>query len=261
MKREYLNLNTGDCGFAVKTNGRHIKENGVIRLFDTINIANQYMTNTLRIRNRNLYQIMVQIHEGFLVRLEDCYHKYDCYIYEDEATDTEWIMQENLEMVSMLNAGYLVFEEGDTRRYRWTEIAEKQKDIHAILLDLLYWMPDRLFVYNVSSTHGIHWYCTFKDTSVQCHICSNEYLMEWNQRRKKDNDRCIPYISSMDKYMTLYLFFTKPRKEHTKENAIRAEELRSIFFDLLNRDAKQYSPMYTPISRIKGYVNISEYEY
>lgn len=52
-----------------------------------------------------------------------------------------------------------------------------------------------------------------KGSTARIHILANSKIMDINQERAKNGQRCIPYIKKVDKFITAFIFVTKDKME------------------------------------------------
>ena len=163
-------------------------------------------------------------YKQYFICLEDMMYPIDdCLIVGNEfhvINNNEYIIAKQVVGVKLVSAGYFVFENGDIERSDREYGTKRQKE----LFNTIRKAATRL-MYNVDLNDG-NYHVNFmgrgankdfrfkiKDSTAEIHVITNSHLMDYNQMRKENNQRVLPFLKNMDKYLTFYVYGTKNANE------------------------------------------------
>lgn len=130
------------------------------------------------------------------------------YEYYDLEHNTLYLIEEiNKELVTSI--GYFVFEDGDNPESKNKISDEKYGEYYDTIISAF-----ESIIYNDMNAEGLltdnygNLMLKMKNSAIKFHILCNSEIMDVNLIRKENKQRCIPFIKSMDKFKTFYLYST-----------------------------------------------------
>lgn len=103
--------------------------------------------------------------------------------------------------------GYIQYNESDAEYTDKKQIYKKQKKIQTIVQEcasVLATYPHYGIFVNTDEYDN---FCiNLVGSTAKVHICTNQFVMNFNDKRRKSNLRCLPFIKGKNKYGTLYVY-------------------------------------------------------
>ena len=164
------------------------------------------------------------------------------------------------------NFGYLIFENGDTVRTEKEYGFNRQKELMSIIVDeACRLLGEKWEGYGITRIERkrkeivLH----IKSTTTKIHIVTNSKLMDINQAKTLANEtdprvKRIPFIKTMDKFVTFYVFATRDLCEGRR---LEGEEKAMEIINVLLSRLQKYYPEITPKMEIidfLGYIDLED---
>lgn len=96
------------------------------------------------------------------------------------------------------------------------------------------------------------------DSTARIHICTNNFVMDFNNNRRKFNLRCLPFIKDKNKYGTLYCYATVDESEKD-EIKIRAYNIIDVIICYIDQCFPELEIHFDDVI-YKGYIEIKREE-
>jgi hypothetical protein len=173
-----------------------------------------------------------------IININDTQKINGAYEYYDDNRRIKFYIKDTVTH-RLIKAGYIVFEHGNEK------FSDKEYGIRR-QQELAEWI-DGIIIKNIrnSGVVGIEskkkisskeTVLKIKDSTAKIHILTNSGLMDINQSRKENNQKCIPYLKNMDKYTTFCVYCTKDIQERIYFNTDKKviEILTYIITELRN---------------------------
>ena len=145
------------------------------------------------------------------------------------------------------NLGYLVFDEGDVKRTDKEIGVLRQKELVGYIADIASgllgekWEDYGVSLIEVKRKEVV---LHIKSTTTKIHIASNSKIMDINQAKGlTPGVKRIPFIKSMDKFVTFYVFSSKDIGEGKR---VGGDEKAKYIIDCIVNDLKRYYPESNP---------------
>lgn len=258
MRKVYVKLDGISSGFAVFD-----LETGQIvdlKLFESIELLKTYFyqEKDIHVSNDRNYKIVIvysSFEYGFIpfMHLENLEkNKNGNYEYINNQKDTLFVFTPtNVETV--VNTGYFVFEHGDSKfvdkEYGKVRSNQLYNMIKEALNHILMENEKNYTITNIVRDENKHLSVSIKGSTYKLKVCFCSQLMNINQARKEDGNRCLPFFKNMDKFVTFYVYITKDSKEdETYNNYISANRIRSKIVDYIKEHYPETEMKYVEVS-------------
>lgn len=260
------------CGFTVKFNntGNLVLNKATKRpiLFKSLKLLNSYMNVVYHINDPLEYSIFVRINTADIPF--EYFQEIFPGIFQMFASNGTY----NVFMPEISNVtevGYIVFDDGDEVRTPKEVGYKNLNHCMGIVRNIMSDYPKTGYPYMDSSNNPATCYMGLKcernklmlyseNLTSRIYVISNGKLMDINQARKENSERCFPFMKNMDKFKTLYLIATRDNFEFG--NKFRTDDLNhEIVMSLMNdiRIFRNYNEegavKYVPV-KFNGYINI-----
>lgn len=247
MNKIYLKLDGITNGFSIK----NIDEGGRVdpKLFTSIDLLKTYYFQEEDIyisADRNYKIVLVCWSLSCVIPIDKLEYIGGNYEYIGDGTAQERkaiyvFTPANVETV--VNTGYFVFEHGDSKfvdkEYGKVRSNQLYNMIKEALNYILMENEKNYTITNIVRDENKHLSVSIKGSTYKLKVCFCSQLMNINQARKEDGNRCLPFFKNMDKFVTFYVYITKDSKEdETYNNYISANRIRSKIVDYI----KEYYP-------------------
>lgn len=236
-----------------------LNKDGSIKLFTSLKLARTYLAVVENIKNPYSYHVYIKIGDlkidiecaGKVMNIPEMSDDKEYYSFYLENGDRYFCSESVTEKVTSI--GYYVFENGDSERTAKEIGYKKEKMLKKAIKKcaenvLLYPNQDATIDSETKDRYGNLCF-TIKNTTAKIHICFNSQIMDINQERKEDSNRCIPYDKSMDKFSTIFCFATQDMNEPvgfgSKE---KTNTVIRYIKELLEDEYPELDPRYIPIS-------------
>lgn len=259
METKIVQLDGANAGIAVEVianKRRFVRYKDNIRIFKNLELAKVTCNRlTGECGNRAEYYIVTK---DLRIPISKCYITKHSFEYLDITNNIRYIFRNEVNLTAT-QLGYLVFEDGDIIRCDKKYGYKRQRDLFNYVLDMASEMVSENFlVTKVERKNMNHIILRIRNSTGAIHIISNARLMDINQARKANGERCIPYIKQMDKFTTLFFYCVKDSFEPTRINSI--EIMDEAIVDLsvrLQNNIPETSPKIVDVE-FSGYINIEE---
>lgn len=112
--------------------------------------------------------------------------------------------------------GYISIENGIESRCERTYGITRSKELFAAIESGLYnnlLLKDTNSISKIEKISRKEFIIHVKGSTARIHILGNSKIMDINQARSKEGQRCIPYMKKVDKFITAFVFVTKDKME------------------------------------------------
>lgn len=208
-----LEMNRKNIGFIVKMSDHFVSDDNGVIVFDNLELVKMYMINYMNTIFRD-YSVYIMVDDVYIPL--DSAQKISDY-YEFYVDGEKYRAIENLTR-RVIYIGYFIFENGDCERTLDSKIGNnKQKDFMNIIKSTI----TNYMIHNNGIVESIklddpecgNYRVTFKNSTLNLHLCFNNKVMKINQTRKENGLKCIPFDKDMDKFTTIYVYATKNNHE------------------------------------------------
>lgn len=190
--------------------------------------------------------------DGVLININQCRYDKDTHTFQyiDNGSKTIYNFKE-LRTRKVSNLGYLIFDNGDKERISNNTPWKRQNELLSYITDVV----SRLFGEKLKDT-GIsnidirkkEIVLSIRSTTTKIHIVTNSLLMDINQERtiQREKDpriKRIPFIKTMDKYLTFYIFSTRDLCESKR---VEGDEKASYIIKNIISDLAELYPEADP---------------
>lgn len=179
--------------------------------FSNMELAKVTATNVFREGTNFSYAFVIGNQEYDISQCQKVGPFYQLYNNNGKKMFIQEIHRHNVERI-----GYICFEKGDIERCDREYGVKRQKQILSILQDAIQWTLSKNnseTIYKVDKVSSKEWILYVKDSTARIHIMTNSKIMGTNQVRKHRDQRCIPFVKEVDKFLTLYVFTSVDRYE------------------------------------------------
>jgi hypothetical protein len=220
-----LDGKTNGIGILLQNESRDFlrRKNQTIRLFKSLELAKVCLAEEFSIVDQHQYTPFIVIEDN-LIKFDyvqrvskNCLQfyalegRYNCF--ETHQEQVLWI-------------GYYIFDDGDTVRINDPKYGIKRnKELMKIIKDSCTEMiiyqngSSPVTIDKISKNSSDHVYCQVKNSTVKVHFCYNSQVMDFNQKRKELDVRCLPFLK-FDKYTTFYIYITKDDAEPVRYDGL-----------------------------------------
>lgn len=256
-KINYQKMDGKTCGFGAvhfpqnSENEEFIRDkDGNIKLFKNMGLLKSWMNNVVHENNPFMYEIFIKPKfEDFLIPFDEV--QFLNGVYEWYSDNGILFMFKESKVVKTLDLGYFVFEKNPSKEISKEEGKDKAKKLYKaarIALQQLVSFPNAPYAIEAIGVDSFgNVTGRLKGSTGEIHICKNIKLIEMNMNRKKERVRCLPFISDLDKFSSLYIFTTKDLSDpNSFDHQKKLELVRDVLLDIL----QQYYPeiSYVPVS-------------
>ena len=179
--------------------------------FSNLELAKVTATNTFTKGSRFAYTFVIGNHEYDISECQKVGAFYQTYNSKGEKIFIQEIYRHNVERI-----GYICFENGDVERCDREYGAKRQKQLLSVLsmaIQSLLWKKGPNAIAQVDVVSSKEFILYVKDSTAKIHIMTNSKIMDINQVRKHHDQRCIPFIKEVDKFLTMFVFTSVDRYE------------------------------------------------
>lgn len=199
-------------------------------MFPTIRLAKNYLIRQ-GVYKPERYHFHFNIDNGRIIDINDVYYAHDHFEYIDNNDIVYIIMQDASSKIISLD--YMVFEGGDEIKISDKEEGrEKSQRIMSAVISTLKEMfaSDRYKINSIYRDRNHIITCDFSDSCTRFHFAKISELVKLNEARKNNSNTCLPFIKSMDRFLSLYCFSTTDNKNpYIKEAYPHLEKFMSDF--------------------------------
>lgn len=263
---KYVSLDGRNNGVAIYLNKRHKflefkNEKSVLipKLFRSIKLAKIFLRENLDIGDPREYSILFLI-DGLKYGLEEAGIENEYYVVyskdpETKETTKYYISEEVNDRV--IEIGYLSFYDAQNSFLEKSERQQVQKDIYRATRNAIQDMLlENTYFEKVCKSNDSHLCCYLKFSSAKIHIYHNDTLINFNQERKKDGIRCLPFMKDIDGWSSLYYCVTKDVYEPDKfGSAHRGVEYLHDIVELLKQTNPELNVSLVPVE-FKGDIRL-----
>lgn len=248
FKNELVNFDTEKVGIVVQianANGnlpKYMTLDRKPRLFNNLRVA-KIMANSSIEGGKFNYWIHWDNMEN-LININRCRYDKKNHIFQfiDNETKTIYNFKE-IRTNKVSNMGYLIFDNGDTVRTEMEAGRKRQAEllniVAGVCTDLLVEKWEEYGITRIENRRKelvVH----IKSTTAKIHIAFNSRIMDINQEKGlTPGKKRLPFIKSMDKYVTFYVFVAKDVAEGKR---IGGEEKAKYILDNIIGDLQKYYP-------------------
>lgn len=239
MEKVYLDLDGIKNGIGVYIYGakdfiRNKKDNS-IKLFSNMALAKSYLVNTKNIKHPNQYRLYLILGKS---EIDFEYVEFVNGYYEFYSESSKKYLCKETVTNRVTSFGYIVFENGDTKKLDKNTGYKKEKEMFQNIKDcaryILTCKYDPTFSSIIKEENG-NIVCSVKDSTAKIHFCTNNNMLDFNQLRKESNEKCLPFIKTMDRYTTFYCYATimdgEPKWHETPEKINNIIECMISYFN------------------------------
>lgn len=261
FKNELVNFDTEKIGIIVQitsANGsipKFITLDNKPRVFNNLDVA-KIMANTIIEGGTFKFWIYWDNMDN-LININQCRYnkKNHTFQFIDNSSKTIYKFKE-VRTRKLSNLGYLCFDDGDTVRFEKETGRQRQIElldiITGVCTDLLIEKWEEYGITRIENRRKelvIH----IKSTTARIHVAFNSRIMDINQEKGlTPGKKRIPFIRSMDKYVTFYIFASKDIAEGKR---IGGEDKAKYIIDNIVGDLQKYyedaKPKFIPIEYTK----------
>lgn len=241
------------------------RKNGEPRLFKNFKIAK--LNADFYFKNYK-HRYIFKIGDKY-ISFNDCISINNSYQYIDNNDGIRYIITEEKEY-KIIYDGYIVFEDGDTKRTDKKNGFKKQKELMLYITDICgrilrnssdsLWEKN-IFISSIKKKENFKYseiIVSLGNSTAKIHIMNNSRLMDINQERKEQNLRAIPFLKNMDKFTTMSIFVTKDYLDPINNNSEeKADTIINELIDTLNDNMPELKTKLVNVE-FTGYVNIME---
>ena len=188
------------------------------------------------------------------------YGKYEIYISEEVFGEKVRLVIEERKSHHVMEIGYLVFDNGDTVRSNKAESIYRQRDIFngmcQAFSNILF--ENKLNISQIKKKSRREIVIKFKNSTTEIHILTNSQLMYFNQRRVEKKERVLPFVKSMDKFTTFYVYIKRDILEPKHINGTaNAKLVLNKFMEIIQSmvDENDPKPKYVN-TEFSGYITL-----
>lgn len=262
MRKVYVKLDGILSGFGVINLKR--KQIVDLKLFESIELLKTYFYQEKDIyvsTDRNYIIVIVyryqdecnnQIQTIIPINLTEYHNGNYEYIYENHGEYRMYVFTPSV-IETVVNTGYFVFEHGDSK-FVDKEYGKMRSDqlynmIKEALNNILMENEKNYSITKIVRDENKHLSVSVKGSTYKLKVCFCSQLMNINQARKEDGNRCLPFFKNMDKFVTFYVYTTKDSKEdETYNNYISANRIRTKVVDYIKEHYPETEMKYVEVS-------------
>ena len=151
--------------------------------------------------------------------------KYEAYLSEETFGERTRLVIEECDESRVMEIGYIVFDNGDTVRSDKAVSVQRSRN----LFDGMCQTFAKILCSNKSTISSVkrkgrkEIVVRFRGTTAEIHVLVNSKLMDINQDRHSRNIRVLPFLKTMDKFTTFYVYIKRdpvePKRLNGYENA------------------------------------------
>lgn len=234
VKTELVKLDgkTNRIQVFIQKDNDFIKDKYGVKRFKSVEVAKSYLFN-IGYHNPYDYKFRI-ILDSIDIDFDSAEFYNGHYEYYCEENNTWYFIEpDNTEKITSI--GYIVFADGDEKsadKNGYTKNREYMKQVKSVCNDIVKYPKyiSRIYFNN----NGLYTLCV-KGTTAKIYICTNAQMMDINAKRKDCGERCIPYLNTMDKFKSLFVFTTKNYGDYIKDDHKVECVVSSIMDELLDR--------------------------
>ena len=184
--------------------------------FSNLELAKVTATGTFRKGTNFSYAFVIGNQEYDISKCQKIGQFYQLYNNKGKKIFIQEIYRHNVERI-----GYLCFENGDIERCDREYGTKRQKQLLSMLSDSIQYTFSANRENTISKIDKIspkEYILHVKNSTARIHIMTNSKIMDINQVRKHRDQRCIPFIKEVDKFLTLFVFTSVDRYERKSNN-------------------------------------------
>lgn len=214
------------------------------------------------VRNNPDTKFWIKLQDGRMISTSSCLVDNDgVYHFVDNEEKCTYLIYPNKES-KLLQCGYITFEGGENGKV--IEDANLGIQRNEMYFNIIKSCSSNLIAENydegpfkICRSNKDEFVIQLKGSTVKVHIVTNRFLMNLNQARKEKNQRVLPFLKNVDRYLSLYFYF---EKESYEPQRLEAERLAGNFINRLKSDIDRICEKEDTIKLLdtpfKGYVEI-----
>lgn len=220
MTKEYVNIDGQTSGILVKIKSNSKKPNYIMgkdkkpRLFYNLEVAKLISSNMI---NDAEFEYFIRVGK-ITISIDDC-QRFD-KIWQFVHEGTLYIVKE-YHLRKTTSLGYICFENGATQRCDKQYGNKRQFELMRIIRDILTGILCEKGEFGITSIkkHSKEYVVQVRGTTGKIHILHNCRLMDINQAKRANGEKCLPFRKEMDKFLTFYVYTDKDVSEPIKNDA------------------------------------------
>jgi hypothetical protein len=226
--------------------------------FSNLEIAKISAINTFKKGTNFDYAIVIGNYEYSIKDCQKIGAFYQTYDKNGKKIFIQEIYKHNVERI-----GYLCFENGDNERCDKDYGLKRSKQLFDILADAILFTLHNNLEFSINKIEKVsnkEYIIYVKDSTARIHIMANSKIMTINQIRSFKEQRCIPFIKKVDKFLTIFVFTSIDRGEKRYMNY--EEKINSIINQIIqyyldNSDLEEHEIKFLPVE-FEGFIQVDK---